>query len=212
MEYKESFVINNKYNLKSNSQINQDIWVLEKSRYKENGYYIDIGCADGKEISNTYLLDKSFGWYGLCVDLLARNMEDRSCSVYKGLVYDSEKEVEFVKAIFNSDFSGIKENLSTFKEYLHTSPIEKHFTSVTQTIFDRFKVPRYVDFLSIDVEGSELNILKGIDFKKHMFGIIMVEHNFAQPLRDDIRIFLEDKHYKYETSNQWDDIYISKMF
>jgi FkbM family methyltransferase len=211
MEYVDNFKIENKYNIKSNAQLNQDIWVLEKNHNKQHGYYIDIGCADGEEISNTYLLDKS-GWNGLCIDLLARNMKNRTCKIHKGLVYDTEKDVEFVKADFNSDFSGIKSNITKFKEHLTTSPVETHKTQITQSVLNNYNVPTFVDFLSIDVEGSELHILKGIDFNKHVFGIIMIEHNFQQPLRDEIRSFLKEKRYKYETSNQWDDVYVYNMF
>jgi len=207
MEYTNNFKILNN-NITSHSQIKQDIWVLEKTNFKRNGYYIDIGCADGEIISNTYILDKSYGWSGLCIDLLARNMKDRSCSVFNGLVYDEEKIVEFVRADFNSDFSGIKQNLTKFKDHMKTSQVEKHKTKITQDVFDVYNVPKHVDFLSLDVEGSELNILKGIDFEKHIFKIIMLEHNFEQPARDDIRLFLEERNYRYVTSNQWDDIYI----
>lgn len=207
MEYNDNFSILNS-NIISYSQINQDIWVLEKTNFKKNGYYIDIGCADGENISNTFLLDKYYNWYGLCIDVLARNMEKRTCNVFKGLVYDQEKVVEFVKADFNSDFSGIQENLTKFKDHMKTSPIEKHQTIITQKVFDAYNVPKYIDFLSLDVEGSELNVLKGIDFNKHIFKIIMLEHNFEQPARDNIRQFLEEKNYKYITSNQWDDIYM----
>jgi len=42
----------------------------------------------------------------------------------------------------------------------------------------------------------------------YIFKIIMLEHNFEQPVRDDIRIFLEERNYKYVTPNKWDDIYI----
>ena len=210
MEYTNNFSISNN-TTKSYSQINQDIWVLEKTNFKRNGYYIDIGCADGEKISNTFLLDKHYNWSGLAIDINARNMINRTCNVFKGLVYDEEKVVEFVKADFNLDFSGIKDHLTNIfrlKDRTKTSPIEKHQTIVTQKVFDAYNVPQYIDFLSLDVEGSELNVLKGIDFNKHIFKIIMIEHNFEQPSRDNIRKFLAERNYKYVTSNQWDDIYM----
>ena len=43
---------------------------------------------------------------------------------------------------------------------------------------------------------------------KHIFKIIMIEHNFEQPSRDNIRKYLAERNYKYVTSNQWDDIYM----
>ena len=210
MEYTNNFSISNN-TTKSYSQINQDIWVLEKTNFKRNGYYIDIGCADGEKISNTFLLDKHYNWSGLAIDINARNVINRTCNVFKGLVYDEEKVVEFVKADFNLDFSGIKDHLTNIfrlKDRTKTSPIEKHQTIVTQKVFDAYNVPQYIDFLSLDVEGSELNVLKGIDFNKHIFKIIMIEHNFEQPSRDNIRNFLAERNYKYVTSNQWDDIYM----
>lgn len=208
MEYFDNFEITNKYNLNSCSQINQDIWVLEKTKYKSHGYYIDIGCADGELNNNTCILDKEFDWSGLCIDLLARNMQKRSCNVFKGLVLNVEKEVDFVTSEFDLDFSGIKDKLTTFKEHMKYSPIEKHQTNRTQRVFDTYAVPKFVDFLSLDVEGSELDILMGINFNKHNFGIIMLEHNFNQPMRDNMRLFLEDRNYNYITSNQWDDVYM----
>jgi hypothetical protein len=210
MKYTNNFSISNN-TTKSYSQINQDIWVLEKTNYKRNGYYIDIGCADGEKISNTFLLDKHYNWSGLAIDINARNMIDRTCNVFKGLVYDEDKVVEFIKADFNLDFSGIKDHLTNIfrlKDKTKTSPIEKHQTIVTQKVFDAYNVPKYIDFLSLDVEGSELNVLKGIDFNKHIFKIIMIEHNFEQPSRDNIRKYLAERNYKYVTSNQWDDIYM----
>jgi hypothetical protein len=50
MEYSDNFSILNR-NIISHSQINQDVWVLEKTNFKKNGYYIDIGYADGENIS-----------------------------------------------------------------------------------------------------------------------------------------------------------------
>jgi hypothetical protein len=65
--------------------------------------------------------------------------------------------------------------------------------------------------MSLDTEGSELEILKGIDFDKYKFGIMNIEHNNVEPRRSDIRNFLENKGYKFYKENDYDDFYISKM-
>ena len=63
--------------------------------------------------------------------------------------------------------------------------------------------------MSLDTEGSELEILKGIDFDKYKFGIMNIEHNNVEPRRTDIRKFLENKRYKFYKEKDVDDYYIS---
>ena len=53
------------------------------------------------------------------------------------------------------------------------------------------KAPKVIDFLSIDVEGSELEILKGIDFDNFKFKYILIECRDI----DIISNFLSKKHY-----------------
>jgi hypothetical protein len=54
----------------SYSQIGQDLEVLRKYKNKYNGYFVDIGASDGIIYSNTYLLEKRYGWKGICVEPL----------------------------------------------------------------------------------------------------------------------------------------------
>ena len=49
----------------SKSQILQDIFALNELDYKRNGYFVDFGATDGKEFSNTYLLEKEYNWTGI---------------------------------------------------------------------------------------------------------------------------------------------------
>ena len=52
----------------SYSQFGQDLKVLSYHNNKSNGYFIEIGAGDGVLESNTYLLEKKYGWNGICVD------------------------------------------------------------------------------------------------------------------------------------------------
>ena len=52
----------------SESQIFQDLFVINELDFKENGFFVEIGAADGKYLSNTYLLEKEFNWDGLVVE------------------------------------------------------------------------------------------------------------------------------------------------
>jgi hypothetical protein len=82
------------------------------------------------------------------------------------------------------------------------------------TILDDIQAPSFIEFLSLDTEGSEYEILKAHDFDKYKFGYICVEHNRIEKNRKAIRELLESKGYQFYRENgdsQWgviDDDYI----
>uniref|UniRef100_A0A6C0HPS2 Methyltransferase FkbM domain-containing protein n=1 Tax=viral metagenome TaxID=1070528 RepID=A0A6C0HPS2_9ZZZZ len=61
--------------------------------------------------------------------------------------------------------------------------------------------------MSLDTEGSELEILKNFDFGKYKFGLIDVQHNYNEPIRTEIKNLLLSKGYIYKGENKWDDMY-----
>jgi FkbM family methyltransferase len=73
----------------------------------------------------------------------------------------------------------------------------------------KHQAPKHIDYLSIDTEGSEFEILNAFDFNEFRIGIITVEHNFT-PQRDLIFALLSNHGYKrvYESISQWDDWYV----
>jgi hypothetical protein len=77
--------------MKSYSQILQDIWVLGKLGGKNNGYFVDFGASDGITFSNSYLLEKAFGWNGILCEPLTRHhkslFELRNCNINTNCVY-----------------------------------------------------------------------------------------------------------------------------
>jgi hypothetical protein len=72
-----------------------------------------------------------------------------------------------------------------------------------------YKAPKHIDFLSIDTEGSEFEILNAFDFRKYSFGVICVEHNFTIN-RDKIRALLEGNGYKqvHVELSEFDDWFV----
>jgi hypothetical protein len=77
-------------------------------------------------------------------------------------------------------------------------------------LLDNNNAPNFIDYLSIDTEGSEFEILKTMDYDKYTFGIIHVEHNYVEPQRTNMKEFLLSKNYVYKRENKWDDEYIHK--
>ena len=83
-------------------------------------------------------------------------------------------------------------------------------TKTLTEILDYFNAPKYIDYLSLDTEGTELEILKGLDMNKYTIGYISVEHNYTE-LRQYIHEYLLSKNYIYSRWNRFDDEYIQKL-
>ena len=87
---------------RSLSDRGQDAWVIEIFNGKRGGYFLELGAADGFSESNTFLLEKKFGWSGLCIEpnpaqfQLITERYRRTCSVAPELIDETEGDVEFV--------------------------------------------------------------------------------------------------------------------
>jgi FkbM family methyltransferase len=196
---------------KSYSQINQDIDLLRYLKRKRNGYFIDIGAHDGIRLSNTYLLEKKFNWKGICVEPQNNSYEklkkNRSCYVDNSLLYSKKGlSLDFSNA---NMLGGITKNIDTH-EIAKEAKKDTKITSTLNDILIKHSAPSNIDFMSLDTEGSELEILKGIDFNKYKFKFIALEHNNIEPRRSDMKKLLESNGYKHYKKNRHDDYYILK--
>ena len=199
----------------SRSQLRQDLFVLAESNYKENGYFVEFGAANGIHFSNTYLLAREFSWYGILAE---------PAKVWKGELVENRPEalIETLCVWKESDVSITfheTENpeLSTLEAYRDTGWLQearsrgKKYEVKTISLIDllrKYAAPRYIDYLSIDTEGSEYEILCSFDFEEYSFGIITVEHNFSLQ-REKVYNLLTEKGYrrKFENISSFDDWY-----
>jgi FkbM family methyltransferase len=204
-----------KSNIKSNSQLGQDalvLWLLEE---KNNGYFVEFGAADGVNISNTFLLEKDYGWSGILCE---------PARVYKGRLSANRKCIIVDKCVYSksgdiiSFFESENEELSTISSYkesdLHSVSRINGLTYDVETIslsdlLNNFSAPDIIDYLSMDTEGSEFDIIKEYDFSRHI-NIITVEHNYSSN-REKINKFLEEKNFIriFDSISEWDDWYIN---
>jgi FkbM family methyltransferase len=191
------------------SQFGADKWVLD--HILEPGFYLDVGCHDGIYLSNTNSLEQ-LGWKGLCIDPFPRNFETRSVQVVKAVVYsENGKEVVFDYSKEDPACSGISDELGRHKERLYkTTTIEKHtfITRTLQSILEEYNVPTYIDYMSLDIEGSEYEVLNVFPFDKWTIKMMSVEHNYEEPKRTMIRKLLESKGYIHDRAVNEDDWYI----
>ncbi len=76
-------------------------------------------------------------------------------------------------------------------------------------LLTKYNAPRRIDYISIDTEGSEFEILSPFDFDEYEFGVLTIEHNFG-PHRDKIFRLLTRAGYmrKFENLSGLDDWYV----
>ena len=178
---------------RSYSQFGQDLWVaLATAPGKRDGFYVDVGSADGRFLSNTKLLD-DMGWKGICIDPFPTNMQRRTCEVFRQPVFsESGKKMSFRVA---GMLSGIDSDLDKYKDTTSTAGTVELVTATLDEILAKGHAPQYIDYMSIDVEGAEYDALLGLSLDRYEIGTFTIEHNFETKKRDAIRTLLEGKGY-----------------
>jgi FkbM family methyltransferase len=200
--------------VKSYSQLGQDLEVLRLYNNKHNGFFVEIGSSDGMELSNTYLLEKHYQWKGICVEPipskfkeLCKNRPNSLCCSY-AVYNESNKQVVFDICNELDLLSGISDNIDCHKKIVNKNKTQIVVNTISlNDLLDKSHSPSFIEYLSLDTEGSELEILKSVDFKKYTFGVIDVEHNYVEPRRSQIKNLLTSNGYEYVRENQFDDCY-----
>jgi FkbM family methyltransferase len=170
---------------RSLSQVGQDSWVFgEAFNGKRQGYFLDIGAADGVTDSNTYLLEKRFDWHGICIEpnpkSFAKLARIRSCICLPACVDSTDGEVDFT---CRGRHGGIVAENTDNKPGSDTTLNSLRLkTRSLGAILREHDCPRVIDYLSIDVEGAEDRILSAFPFAEYRFNCLTVERP-GEPLR-----------------------------
>ncbi|MDN3506145.1 MAG: FkbM family methyltransferase [Simkaniaceae bacterium] len=208
------------------SQCGQDKYVYEHFfRNVRKGVFVDIGAHDGITYSNTYFLEKSLGWSGICIEPMQNRFDElqkaRDCTCIQGCIAET---------------TGMRQFLLVTSPYVNTEMLSglidmydpRHLERVDIEInryggsYDTIDVPCYVlndlleengithvNFLSIDTEGGEFEILSSIDFSKYSIDVIAVEDNYKDPR---FIPFLEERGFQYITDLAQDLIFVHRNF
>ena len=201
----------------SKSQLFQDLFVLEKLNWKKSGYFVEFGATNGLDLSNTYLLEKEFFWTGILVEP-GKNWHkqlrsNRSTYISEKCVWKSSDQMIIFNESVHPEFSTI-DSLTHFDGMDKSRSSRDRYFVETTTLFDLLQdanAPTLIDYLSIDTEGSEYEILKEFDFSKYQFGVITVEHNHNVN-EDKIDELLNKNGYSrvYREVSDFDGWYIHK--
>ena len=178
------------------SHIGQDAWVAESLQFKRNGFFLDFGAFDGETISNTYALEKELGWRGICVEPNPRFYPSlcrcRKCITVNVALWPQSRELlRFVDAHGLSAIETYKDadaNAGRRDQATH-GVIEVDTLNPTE-LLKRFEAPYLIDFLSLDVEGAEYEVLTALDLQTYAIALMTIEHNHDLPRQLKIRAYL----------------------
>ena len=200
----------------SKSQINQDMFVLSQLNMKKNGYFVEIGATNGVYLSNTFMLEKIFNWDGLLVEPAKtwhRELKEmRKCSIDLRCVLDNRSSPVTFTEVNDSEYSTIEAFKSSDSHENKRQKINSKYTvetvSLTQLLVDH-NSPEKIDYISIDTEGSEYEILKSFDFSKYSIECITIEHNNTKNKELIDNIILSNGFKKvFEEISQFESWYI----
>jgi len=175
------------------------------------GFYVEIGAYDGKSKNSTLSLEKS-GWEGICIEAHPERFKllnsKRKCKCLNIAIFNKNGYVDFaIMPEKKKGWDGIIETLGKeAKKYLSDCKIIK----VPSKTWNNLNLPINIDYLQIDVEGAELEILKQIDFQEYNISYICIEDNrFYHSVGKDLtyRNFLESQGYVHLEQVGVDHIY-----
>jgi hypothetical protein len=209
--------------MKYYSQNCQDYWVYTELNNYKNGYFVDIGAANGIFISNTYFLEKNLNWNGICVEpnkyLLPDLHKNRTCIIDESVIgfdgqilqyigYDSNIHTQMYSYTSNVILDKYDSCLTNVSKYIETK------TSISiNSLLEKHKSPEIIHYLSVDINNNDIEVLKNffLTNKTRKILLITVEHN-DEMQANELNEFLSDYNYIPDIEHFQDNNYKLKDF
>lgn len=207
------------------SQCGQDKRVDEIFKGHRGGVFIDIGAHNGVTYSNTCFFEKERGWAGICIEPMPARFAElkasRNCLCVEGCISDingidqllmvssPRVDTEMLSGLLHKydarHLERVKKEISLYGGTYDIIDVECH---VLNDLLENNGIT-HVNYLSIDTEGGEFDILASIDYSKFKIDVITVEDNYG-----DSRFipFLEEKGYRFVAHLEWDLLFVHKDF
>ena len=167
---------------------------LEKYVSYDNGFYVELGANDGVTQSNSLYFERHRKWRGVLIEpsphnfLKCRKSRSSKNKVFCAACVSFDYREEFVRIAYSNlmstslglptDISDGKGHARSGRRFLAPGEDVFEFGAVAKTLNDllvQSGAPKTIDFLSLDVEGAELEVLKGVDHEVYRFKYILVE-------------------------------------
>jgi FkbM family methyltransferase len=183
--------------LKTPAEHAQDVFAYIFSGCKREGFFVEFGACDGLAVSNTLSLERRFGWTGILAEpsrywreSLPRNR--RAAIDFRCVAGKTGQQVGF----FESDRPC---NSSSQEDHTYLGSVRASYdvdTISLMDLLDYHSAPGHIDYISIDTEGSEKEILEAFDFSKYKFGFITVEEHEGVTSEKSVQPLLEQAGYR----------------
>jgi FkbM family methyltransferase len=189
----------------SRAQLLQDIVALLASNMRKGGYFVEVGVGDGENLSNSLLLERQFGWNGILVEPNRDSHNSIRATRKARLVTKAAYSRGGERVVFTSmeklgELSGIGSHLDSSR----VTADSKSYEVTTETLDQILKseaAPLAIDFMSIDTEGSEIEVLKGLSFDRWKVDFLAIEHNHQPGKLSELRRMLEPVGYRQVLSH-----------
>jgi len=207
----KNLVVNLKKRFHKNSKPSLNDLDNKLSKYFnfKKGFFIEVGANDGYSQSNTYYLEKKKKWVGLLVEgipeLFDKCKKERKKSIVKNCALvsndfkDSTVTMHYahLMSVVDGSLKVIEDQNNQLKRGVNIQKLEGSYSvdvlaRTLESILDNVKGLPIINFFSLDVEGYELNVLKGLNLSKYRPNYILVEARFF----DEVNNFLEKHQYK----------------
>jgi FkbM family methyltransferase len=167
---------------------------IEKYLDFDSGYFVELGANDGKLASNTFYYERSRNWRGVLIEpapnLFMRCRDSRSAEnhIVCAACVSFDYKDEFVKLLYSNSMS-VSLNVETdIGDPAAHAELGRQFLTPDETVFAfgaiactlnsillEAKAPSRIDFFSLDVEGAEIEVLKGVDHTAFRFRYMLIE-------------------------------------
>lgn len=185
------------------SHVGQDKWVSNVYKNRNCGFFLDFGGFEGIMHSNTFYLEKFMNWDGIIVEPnpvpYKSICKTRTCiSVNAALWVESRQSVKFLDAHGLSSFEKFadKDSNTELRKTITKKYIQVDTINPTE-LLERFFAPEFIEYMSLDIEGAEFEVLKCVDLNKFKIGLMSIEHNHEKVKKELIRNYLMDFGYSF---------------
>lgn len=172
------------------SQLGQDVFAFIASLERSDGYFVEVGAHDPESLSNTWFLEQK-GWNGILIEANPESYNTIKSSARKARVlpYAAWNKSDLVLK-FNATLDSALGSISDIKQNDNHDRskfiIHEVKTKTLDDILQQENSPKKIDYISIDVEGAELEVLEGLSLDKWNVTCLTVEWNHIESRLDCI--------------------------
>jgi FkbM family methyltransferase len=200
---------------KSYSLFEEDLFIQNYFKDRSKGFYIDVGCYHPLDGNNTHLLHTK-GWNGINLDInfysieLFNFLRKKDINIHSGISKKKDKLTMYYRKEINM-LNTLDKKIA--KIHFRNGFKKKNVQVNTLNFFINkyFRKLEKIDFLNIDAEGGELNVLKSLNFRQYKPQLICIEIHNSKKMYDTNYDYLKSNNiYKYLINRKYKVVWKKK--